>query len=223
MFKQGFWIFGLTFLLGFVSSTEQERLPSVIFETKLLKCAMYSKSCYLNVLMKSANSTEVETSNTRISRYLSIHLCMDTEKFKCPSKQVFEEQLNNQTIDESYQVYSIHLYPALFGQSNLVISSKEDQNSSYSAIILVTQPRRWIDYLFDIWVYVFQTIISMIMGILINLDTLLMIKKLYKPVIMGEYLFSFKWIMSFLNSLRLHEYFSIDKKVYVLNTLWSLL
>ena len=179
-------------LIAFVSA-QQDPSPQAVIQTELLKCPMYSKHCFLNVLLASSvNSSDLQTTTSgsdRIFKYLGIGLCKDTEKYRCPNQQSFEKALDNRTLDGDYQVYSVHLYPGLFGQANLtLVWRNQEHNVSLSAIILVTQPRRWIDHLFDISVYVFQTIISMIMGILIDVETLLKIKTLYKPVSLGKML-----------------------------------
>ena len=65
------------------------------------------------------------------------------------------------------------------------IDDQSKESNRFSVPVVIGAPKRVIDLIFDIWVWTFGAIISMLMGVLIDLSMVKEIVKMPIPVAIG--------------------------------------
>lgn len=87
--------------------------------------------------------------------------------------------------------FLIRLKPKLVGIKNLEIEYTESENENSSLRlkfihrVIITRPERFIDSFQMSYIVVFSVLISVIMGILLDMNTLIKIIKMPLPVLIG--------------------------------------
>lgn len=165
----------------------------LLFQKSLHFCHMYSSDCdvFLLVAKSTLKSTTLSfrSENERLFRINSIESCTDQSIVVCPAMQAFRE--NDTQLDwNDYSMFRINIYARLFGKARLLPllngqQIKANKNETKSTLMIIMQPDRFVDKLLTIWVYIFQTIMSLIMGILIDPHTIVKIIKMPVAVVFG--------------------------------------
>lgn len=170
------------------------------FQKPLYFCHMYSSDCDVFLLVNKntlkTTTLSFKSENEQIFRINSIESCERTEQsttiVDCPPMQAF--RANDTTIEwneNDYSMYKINIYARLFGKARLLPLLDGHQiflttkNQTKSTLMVMLQPDRFVDKLLTIWVYIFQTIMSLIMGILIDPNTIVKIIKMPVAVVFG--------------------------------------
>jgi hypothetical protein len=136
----------------------------VLFKENKTQCSMYSNKCFLKVLAKDLDSNSIKSENEKLFTVISVTKCENNSQL-CPDYDYF-----NLTSDtEEYSIYIIKLDPISFGPANLTFLNEENKVFHF---VSITEPRRWIDILFDVYVWTFQICISIIMGCLLDWEIL---------------------------------------------------
>jgi hypothetical protein len=173
---------------------------SLIFQEELNKCPMYTPICSFSVLInKSINIDKIkfESSDLFVFKNITIKLCdqdeNDKDLNKTKSKPLCSSLTDFKSVKQDnyndYLIYKIYYVPDLVGVAELMININDSENiennEKFNYTIIVVQPKRVIDLVFDIYVWTFSLIISTLMGILIDRDALKAIIKMPIPVIIG--------------------------------------
>lgn len=154
----------------------------VIFRNNT-KCSMYTDYCELNVLVRT-NAVEDFDITFLESTDSLIFTVNSTQKCETSSVDIG----NNKTCllpDEfkaNYSLYIIKIIPGHFGAANIIFSA---ENKQVKHLVVITEPRRIIDLIFDVYVWVFQVVVSILMGCLLDWEILLKILKIPYPVLIG--------------------------------------
>ena len=142
---------------------------SVMLKTNMTRCPMFSKFCKIPFCLKNNVNYTLNVSEEYF-KFLKIEPCI-TE----------EECLQNQGLNCTLQ--NILIDPIIVGKGTIVIKNQENIIQNYS--VIVTSPQRKIDIFFQYYVIFFQAIISIFMGLLLDVKTLLKIIKMPIPVLIG--------------------------------------
>ena len=163
----------------------------IIFKDKIVKCQMYKESCNFHVLIKKpidVNELTLKSEDESIFKFVSIEQCsntnISTSQNSCGAIIEYFKNETTQVNLDKFKIYTVVYSPVLVGFSALEFALKSTELISFD--IIITQPRRIIDYVFDVWIYCFGVIISTIMGILIDKKCLFEIFKIPVPVIIGK-------------------------------------
>ena len=190
-------IFGLCLLclLGCVSlirAQEPAELSSLIrFKGEKTTCAMYTDECRVNILVKKSDAaiTVDDLSSTnhktfKIRAEDAIKLCEEEASFNltdskhsCSFKQF---NLSESQDPNDYSIYTIRLSPGIVGFEYLVFFANQSKQTKH--LIIITEPRRLIDILFDWYIRLFQLTISFLMGVLLDTNALRQLVKMPVPV-----------------------------------------
>lgn len=162
----------------------------VIFKANITICSLYSKDCKISILINN-NMTDCDldlvSGDTKIFEVKSIKLCQE----KCPS---FEEYVKPNAsamfLQTNYKIYDIFLDTTLIGATTVQFSikngsSKETSFKDIKYPILILQPMRIIDKVFHYYAMTFVILISLTMGILLDVEALKKIIKIPVPVGIG--------------------------------------
>ncbi len=157
---------------------------------------MYIDSCKFNVLIDSSLSLEdlsINSADESVFNFTSIELCDElviqksingtNQTFCSPIKEFFQDESKGIDLNK-FTTYTITFKPIVVGLSSLDFVLKSTREV-ISFDIVVTQPRRVIDYVFDVYVYSFGVFISTMMGILLDKKCLLDIVKMPISVAIG--------------------------------------
>jgi len=147
-----------------------ENSIDIIFKQASTKCQM-RLTCKINLSIRKSLTIEsliIESNDQNIFEFDSI-----------------KQEKINETIDEEYDEFIINYKAKMIGKSSLSIKCKQNQTSLASIDVIVVHYRQKIDIVFDIWVWSFQVIISFIMGILLDQESLIKIIKMPIPVAIG--------------------------------------
>lgn len=178
-------VFSLCILVLFIeanSCLEQSNLTGLILlKNEELKCKMFKK-CRFDVLIRSDISLDllsINSSDQSVFKFNRISLCSGQ---KCSPKKDFGSLSLNNSMD--YQIYQVEIQSVLIGKAALDFNLF-DQIKINSCPITITQPRRVIDIVFDIMIYTFGLMISLLMGILLDKKCILNIFKIPKAMFIG--------------------------------------
>lgn len=151
----------------------------IIFNSNKTSCAMYTDNCEVFLLVKNSISDEINQdslmrTNLRTFSIDSIEL-LDITNVSIIQESSFE----NYTLD-NYKIYLIKLKPGIVGFDYLVLTK-----SNLSHYVVISEPRRVIDKIFDVYIKVFQVSISLLMGILLDMSALYKLAKIPIPIAVG--------------------------------------
>jgi hypothetical protein len=151
----------------------------IIFNSNKTSCAMYTDNCEVFLLVKNSISDEINqdslmSTNLRTFSIDSVEL-IDTTNVSIIQESSFE----NYTLD-NYKIYLIKLKPGIVGFDYLVLIK-----SNLSHYVVISEPRRVIDKIFDVYIKVFQVSISLLMGILLDMSALYKLAKIPIPIAVG--------------------------------------
>lgn len=132
------------------------------------RCKIYEHVCEFDIIIKESLSFEdypLNSSDPKIFKYKGITL-----------KDIKE---NGTKSDE---VYRIQVVPVLVGKANLEVEMKNGEKLPIAEIVIV-KPNRARDILFDVWLWVFCGLLSLIMGLLVEKELIEKMKKeMYKEI-----------------------------------------
>jgi hypothetical protein len=157
---------------------------SILFRTRQPLCRMYAASCDMSVLIRKRidlTTLEFVSSSQDVFQVQSIEVCNDTQLCNYSQFSVNESVFN----ENKYIYYRIEITPQLIGDADILIKHKETSIDMAARNFVVVKPRRLIDMIFDVWIYVFGTFISLIMGILLDRASLVKIIKMPKAIGIG--------------------------------------
>ena len=80
----------------------------------------------------------------------------------------------------NFKYYSIELDPLVIGKVDLIFLTNSKRSNPISFEIVITQPSRFIDKFFQVFVWIFGPFLSFMMGVLIQKEQLMMI--ISKPI-----------------------------------------
>lgn len=172
------WILAY-FVQAIHSSTYSNSTDLIVSKNEEFKCKMFKK-CRFEVLIStdiSYNLLNINSSDHKVFKFNRMSLCSGKG---CSSKKDFPVRLN---ASMDYQVYYLEIQSVLIGKAELVFNLTNQTISSFH--ITITQPRRVIDIIFDIMIYSFGLIISLLMGILLDKKCILNIFKIPRAMLIG--------------------------------------
>jgi hypothetical protein len=194
----------------------------VQFKSNSTTCAMFSKSCKIEIFLKkklNLNSLQVNPYKTKFYKFLRMQLCRTNSGISdCSVKLEDDEENDVNSLNTAF----IYIDAIIVGKTQLflnynftnedfVISDKmndEDSNNeedhnrtnvmelttSYylKHDIIISSPQRILDKIHMIYVIIFQTIVSVFMGLLLDVKAIVKIIKMPIPVVIGfvsQYIF----------------------------------
>lgn len=176
------------------AESNQDKLA--IFNTEKTSCAMYTDNCQLNVLIKKTvqniSKNMFQTTDSRTFTIDSIQSCEElanndisnnfTNNIKCPEFAEFNSLLSDS--QKYYSKFIIKLNPGIVGIDYLIFHPNE-MSRKVQHLVIISEPRRLIDILFDYYIRLFQILISFLMGILLDSTALFKLVKMPVPVLIG--------------------------------------
>ena len=183
------------------TKVSKQQDDEIFFQKPFYLCHMYADDCdvYLRIKKRTLELAKLSfvSENERVFRINSIVACKRNDKnqtnlIDCPPMQeVFATNETREWNENDYLMFKINIYARLFGKARLLPLLDGHQifieatNQTKSALMVMMQPNRFVDQLLTIWVYIFQTIMSLIMGLLLDPNTILKIIKMPVAVIFG--------------------------------------
>ena len=159
----------------------------IVFKDKVQKCRMYIESCEFNFLLKKSiqiNELNLTSSDESTFKIVSIQLCNDTTNSSdCNSIVDYFKDEEKRVNYTEFNVYKIIYKPVLVGFSAIEFRLLSTEIILFD--IIITEPRRFVDYVFDVFIYGFGITISTLMGVLLDKKSLVEIAKMPIPVVIG--------------------------------------
>jgi hypothetical protein len=169
MRKAIFLILLFVFLIVKAQDEEISRQNKLfLFKVNTTQCSMYSNKCFVKVSAKDLDLNSIKSENDKLFTVISVTKCEKDSPNNtqlCPDFDYFNLTSNS----EEYSIYIIKLDPISFGPANLTFFNEENKIFHF---VSITEPRRWIDILFDVYGWIFQLCISLIMGCLLDWEIL---------------------------------------------------
>jgi hypothetical protein len=151
---------------------------------------MYSIFCRVSILVKKELNVQdltIKSSDEHKFSYKSIEPCPSqletTNTTKLDLGCILKNNLTKEIAD-NYNIYNIKFDANIIGKAKLEISVK-DNKEKYEQDVLIMQPMRLIDIFFTIYVWGFAILISLLMGLMLDVHTLIKIIKIPIPVGIG--------------------------------------
>jgi hypothetical protein len=142
----------------------------VVIPINSTRCPMYGKTCKIPVYFQSDVKIIFLSSDVRFFKYLKIEACNKTE---------YKTSTFNMT---DYTLKCILIDSIIVGKGYILMKFGND---SLIYDVIITSPERIIDFVQQYFIIVFQTIISIFMGVLLDVETIIKIIKMPKPVLIG--------------------------------------
>lgn len=195
----------------------------VQFKSNSTTCAMFSKSCKIEIFLKkklNLNSLQVNPYKTKFYKFLRMQLCRTKSGINdCSVKLEKDEENDVNSLNTAF----IYIDAIIVGKTQLflnynftnddfVINDKmNDEDSGENEVdhnrtnvmelttsyylkhdIIISSPQRILDKIHMIYVIIFQTIVSVFMGLLLDVKAIVKIIKMPIPVVIGfvsQYIF----------------------------------
>jgi hypothetical protein len=145
----------------------------LILPVNSTKCAMLAKTCKIPLLIQNGIDIANLTYNQSTEEYfhiIRIEQCI--------------ENCNSSNATLNYTLNYILLNSIIVGKGSFSLKFKDD-NSIIEHQVIVTSPERIVDKIHQAYIIIFQTVISVFMGLLIDMNTILKIIKIPTPVLIG--------------------------------------
>ena len=169
---------------------------------------MYSKKCIVKLVVHDAklmDTLKIASTSTKIIRFKSIEWCgaknLSSKVKKYCSFSLDESGLSSPSLDSEYSdynmssLYLVYVKCRLVGIKNLEFSFDLPYSRNFSEVnadtlkfvhmVVVARPERFIDHILLVYVVFFSCVMSIIMGILLDIKTLLKIIQMPVPVLIG--------------------------------------
>jgi hypothetical protein len=166
--------------------------PAAIFAKQpLTKCQMLKESCDIVLLIRSDLNTYdlvLESNAIDVFVYKSIEPCTAGSNLVQCSRQLNVSDFKDAPVHFNYTLAVAKIKSVVIGNGSLLFYTKDDLTRSRELFrhnVLVASPRRPIDWALDVYGFLFGTIISLLMGILVDRDALVKLVKMPKPVAIG--------------------------------------
>ena len=197
----------------FVSCTHHIYPNTSLEDFKMLSnksyCQMYSSKCIIKLLInnpKLIDNLKITSTSTKIVRFKSIEWCgqrnlsIKIKKYCTFDADKGGPQTTDSTIYNVTNLYLVYVRCRLVGIKDIEFSFKsslkngthlqetlEDQIEypKYVHTIVIARPERFIDHILLGYVVFFSVVMSIIMGILLDIKTLLKIIQMPIPVLIG--------------------------------------
>ena len=179
-----------TFAGRFVASTHVESFFR--FHTNVTRCPMFVKFCKIGFAIdKNLNISELVVSDgeTRYYRFKSVELCENRTRIPEEECELGLSELNEADKD-LFKAGYFFIQPKLVGKAALTVRFREnslrnDTQDNVRHQIVITSPERIVDKIHLVSMIVLQSVISLIMGILLDVHSIMKIIKMPVPVLAG--------------------------------------
>ena len=159
-----------------------------LLSDQLPSCFVMDRKCFLSFLVKDSidfSNFEVKSSDENKIKIKYIELCKNFERHeKCKEIKRFIGYSKTITI------YVIHLEPVNFGNASLLVGF--DINNSTLSVkhylnhsMIISQPARLEDTIFNYYSFVMQTLMSLCMGISMDSNSFISHVRHPKPFLIG--------------------------------------
>ena len=170
-----------------IQNVDDHQKSEISFLNEITICRMYNDSCYTIFTLESG--IDIKSLNFKIEdpKYTLVDKILQCDNLtdEINNNEYFSE-CNKMHKSNKYEIYLIHLSPQLIGYTSLNIStSKDNKKISAKQLLVVKEPRRFIDKVFMVLIWVKGIIISLLMGILLDINTLKKLISMPLPVGIG--------------------------------------
>ena len=182
-----------------LNNKNNKLIPNVKLLTNLTYCQMYSRKCIVKVYIENKNLAKylrVVSDDKRIIRFKSMESCGSANLTAKMKKDCLATCNNDSDIKDISDLYLVYLKPKLVGVKNLEFTfnlsnytdnSNLNKSTVYTYIhkVIISSPERFIDTFQLAYIVFFSFIMAIIMGILLDVETLIKIIKIPIPVFIG--------------------------------------
>jgi hypothetical protein len=161
-----------------------EKASSIMFRKVHPKCRMHVVHCETSVLVRKRidiTTLEFESTDPTIFQVKWLEVCNNTALCSYEHFDINETIFN----ENKYIYYRIEIDSGLIGGAEILVKQKSTSEELARSKYVVVEPKRIIDIIFDVWLYAFGVFISLLMGVLLNRDSLLKIIKMPKAIAIG--------------------------------------
>lgn len=198
------YLFFILFAKNYASVETDSPSGLIVFSSNVTRCSMFARDCSISFVIKNLNvlnDLKIISSNENMIKIGSIESCSSslTDYKQCKNPNDFEQLTNHERHLYENNIHLVNLKPTLVGK--ISIEFRLD-NTNYTHSVIVTQPKRAIDLIQQIYVIFFSLSTATIMGILIEWEKLKKILKMPIPVVVGfvsQYLFMPLLAFAFIN------------------------
>ena len=187
VFVTGLLVYSLAF---FVSGSEFDSLSGIFRIANRTECKMYQKHCFIKITSKNLiNFANMKPEKSKIFEYRSIKKCSinDTKVKECSK---FRNYISLNGI-----LYLLDIKPKLVGRAILELEYWVDNSSiAFKKVhnVVIKSPKRFIDIFQIFYISIVSALVSVIMGVLLDMESLIQIIKMPITVLIGfvaQYLF----------------------------------
>ena len=154
---------------------------------KMKTCNMYNNLCFFtlmvekNLIVKNLNAEMEDSSRAIVEKIIR---CEDLNKTAINLD--YNLECNRINTSDSHYIYLIQVNPILIGYTSLSISALSENKSFFAKqYLVVKEPQRLIDKILLIYILMMAVMISLLMGLLLDLESLKKLIKIPIPVAIG--------------------------------------
>lgn len=180
----------------------------------ITRCQLYSKKCFIRLILSDidiVNNLKIISTDKKLVRFKSIEQCyLNSTKSDCITSYDFLIKSNPNLALNSLYLFLVYIKPRLVGMNSIEfvyndthyhhhdvehVNDLNDHDNDPDSFefktnylfhtIIVTTPERLVDKIQLVYVVFFSCVMSIIMGILLDTDSLIKIIKMPIAVIIG--------------------------------------
>ena len=159
----------------------------VLYPNELKKCKMYDDACYFTLQVEKGISAEILKAEVEDESRASVLKLVSCENLDQVALHLdYSSECGKINKSEEHDLYVIHLSPQLIGYTSLTVSSKmEDKKFLAKQYLVIQEPQRFVDKIFFVFIWSINVIQSIVMGLLLDIQTIKKLLKIPIPVGIG--------------------------------------
>ncbi len=175
--------FSIIFLVKCLLTVTAIAVPYSFLDETAINCNMYTTDCYHPIHISNSSSItdmRLTTTDDQIFKILSVQACEKHKHSVC----MYPKNTAN--------VYLIHIDALLIGKASVELSCVSSNCSTDSRNVIIKAPERLIDKFLQVYIVCFSMSVSLLMGIMLDLQVIKRIIKIPIPVLIGfcsQYIF----------------------------------
>ncbi len=163
--------------------------PFEFLDNTLIDCDMYSKDCFHPIRISNENSLaaiQFKSSDLNLMKIISVLPCEHVNATRGL------KQLHCKHFNSTRSTYLIHLDPLMIGKASIELTCVSANCPIISRDVIIRAPQRFIDKFLQVYIVCFSMAISLLMGVMLDLQVIKRIIKMPVPVVIGfcsQYIF----------------------------------
>ena len=187
-----FWVLLITFVVQIESQQFKNSNDTNVLKAN--KCHVLAESCKIPVLVKNTidpyNDLNIVANNTKHFTFLKLESCKSSNyeyllKDDCEPRKLVPNVVRSLSLFDNFTLLYAVFKPSFIGKAEFTIEDKSTHGKISSTEIFITNPDRLVDKIHNMLMSTFQAVVSIFMGLLLELNVIVKYFKVPKAIAIG--------------------------------------